>query len=515
MSKAIRYIIFLVLLQTVTSLFPLFAQQPVSVSGIVKDSITGEALPFVSVYFDGSTIGAMTDDNGAFSLSNNQGYYKLSAVYLGYDTKTIELKPGSTTDNLTILLKPTAYEISEVVVKPKRERYSRKNNPAVELIRQVIAHKDDNRIESKPEYQTEIYEKLSLSLDDFNPNLDKNKFLRKFKFIKNYLDTSEFNGKPILTVSVRENLSDFYYRKSPKTEKTIVKAKRMQGVDKAIDDGGGITSNLEEIFKSVNIFDNNITILLNRFVSPLSSTLATTYYHYYIMDTLDVEGDRCVDLAFVPANSESYGFTGRLYIMLDGSYAVKKVRLDTPANINLNWVDKLRIEQAFRSAFAALGDSSNVIPPMSLPLEEVSYSQVGASVGTKLDPSYGAYVFHEGLDFIVPRGTEVLAAAAGVVSRVENSKKFGRTVEITHAGGYKTVYAHLETVSVRRGEKVSRLEAIGTVGMTGKAFAPHLHYEVRQGEFTLDPVHYLFASVDAEEYANMLYMAVNTMQSMD
>lgn len=174
-----------------------------------------------------------------------------------------------------------------------------------------------------------------------------------------------------------------------------------------------------------------------------------------------------------------------------------------------------RIEQAFRSAFAALGDSSNVIPPMSLPLEELSYSQVGASVGTKLDPSYGAYVFHEGLDFIVPRGTEVLAAAAGVVSRVENSKKFGRTVEITHAGGYKTVYAHLETVSVRRGEKVSRLEAIGTVGMTGKAFAPHLHYEVRQGEFTLDPVHYLFASVDAEEYANMLYMAVNTMQSMD
>lgn len=348
MSKAIRYIIFLVLLQTVTSLFPLFAQQPVSVSGIVKDSVTGEALPFVSVYFDGSTIGAMTDDNGAFSLQNNQGYYKLSAVYLGYDTKTIELKPGSKTDNLTILLKPTAYEISEVVVKPKRERYSRKNNPAVELIRQVIAHKDDNRIESKPEYQTEIYEKLSLSLDDFNPNLDKNKFLRKFKFIKNYLDTSEFNGKPILTVSVRENLSDFYYRKSPKTEKTIVKAKRMQGVDKAIDDGGGITSNLEEIFKSVNIFDNNITILLNRFVSPLSSTLATTYYHYYIMDTLDVEGDRCVDLAFVPANSESYGFTGRLYIMLDGSYAVKKVRLDTPANINLNWVDKLRIEQAFK-----------------------------------------------------------------------------------------------------------------------------------------------------------------------
>ena len=348
MVRFIRYIILIALLQVVAGTFLSHAQSFTSASGIVKDSITGEPLPFVSVYFDGSTIGAMTDDNGTFTLQNNQGYTKLAAASLGYDTKFIDLKPGKKNDNLELLLKPTAFEISEVVVKPKREKYTRKDNPAVELIKKVIAHKNDNQIEAKPEYQTEVYEKLSLSLDNFNPNLDKNKFLKKFKFIKNYLDTSEFNGKPILTVSVRENLSDFYYRKSPKAEKTIVRAKRMQGIDKTLDDGGGITSNLEEIFKSINIFDNNIPILLNRFVSPLSSTLATTYYHYYIMDTLDVGGDKCVDLAFVPANSESYGFTGRLYITLDGNYAVKKVLLNTPANINLNWVDKLRIEQEFK-----------------------------------------------------------------------------------------------------------------------------------------------------------------------
>ena len=348
MVRFIRYIILIALLQAVAGIFLSHAQSFTSASGIVKDSITGEPLPFVSVYFDGSTIGAMTDDNGTFTLQNNQGYTKLAAASLGYDTKFIDLKPGKKNDNLEVLLKPTAFEISEVVVKPKREKYTRKDNPAVELIKKVIAHKNDNRIEAKPEYQTEVYEKLSLSLDNFNPNLDKNKFLKKFKFIKNYLDTSEFNGKPILTVSVRENLSDFYYRKSPKAEKTIVRAKRMQGIDKTLNDGGGITSNLEEIFKSINIFDNNIPILLNRFVSPLSSTLATTYYHYYIMDTLDVGGDKCVDLAFVPANSESYGFTGRLYITLDGNYAVKKVLLNTPANINLNWVDKLRIEQEFK-----------------------------------------------------------------------------------------------------------------------------------------------------------------------
>ncbi len=174
-----------------------------------------------------------------------------------------------------------------------------------------------------------------------------------------------------------------------------------------------------------------------------------------------------------------------------------------------------RIEKAFAEAYSVLEDSSAVLPPMSLPLESVSYSQVGASVGTKLDPAYGAYVFHEGLDFIVQRGSSVLASADGVVTRVENSRKTGRTVEIAHPGGYSTVYAHLESVSVRRGESVSRGEGIGTVGMTGKAFAPHLHYEVRQGDYILDPVHYLFGSVTPDEYANMLYMTVNTMQSMD
>lgn len=348
MIRSIRYITLLVLLQFVTGISVLYAQSITSASGIVRDSVSGEPLSYVSVMFENSTIGAMTDDDGAFSLQNDKGLTRLVVSSLGYDNKVVNLKAGQKNNALNVLLRPTSFEIAEVVVKPKREKYSRKDNPAVELIKKVIEHKNDNHIEAKDEYQSEVYEKLSMSLDDFNPNLEKNKFLKKFKFIKNYLDTSEFNGKPILTISVRETISDQYYRKHPKAEKTITKAKRQQGIDKTLDDGGAITANLEEIFKGVNIFDNNINILLNRFVSPLSSTLAVSYYKYYIMDTVDVAGDKCVDLAFVPVNSQSYGFTGRLYITLDGNYAVKKFLLNTPANINLNWVDKLRIEQEFK-----------------------------------------------------------------------------------------------------------------------------------------------------------------------
>ncbi|MDD2954399.1 MAG: DUF5686 family protein [Parabacteroides sp.] len=348
MIQSIRYITLIVLLQLMAGFSVLHAQSITAASGVVRDSISGEPLSYVSVMFENSTIGAMTDDDGAFSLQNAKGLTSLVVTSLGYDNKVVRLKAGQKNSNLNILLSSTSFQIAEVVVKPKREKYSRKDNPAVELIKNVIERKNDNRIEAKDEYQSEVYEKLSMSLDNFNPNLEKNNFLKKFKFIKNYLDTSEFNGKPILTISVRETLSDQYYRKQPKVEKTITKAKRQQGIDESLDDGGGITANLEEIFKGVNIFDNNINILLNRFVSPLSSTLAVSYYKYYIMDTVDVAGDPCVDLAFVPVNSQSYGFTGRLYITLDGDYAVKKFLLNTPANINLNWVDKLRIEQEFK-----------------------------------------------------------------------------------------------------------------------------------------------------------------------
>ena len=347
MVKIVRLTSLLLFFWMMGSLYNTLSSQTVtSVSGIVKDSITGEPLSYVSVLFKNSTIGAMTDDNGAFSLQNDKGYTTLVVSSMGYTEKEIQLKAGKNNAALAIMLRPTSYELTEVVVKPKREKYSRKNNPAVELIKKVIEHKDDNRIEAKDEYQVESYEKLSLALDNFSPNLDS-KLGKKFSFIKNYLDTSEFNGKPILTLSVRETLADRYYRKKPKAEKIIIKGKHMQGVDKTLDEGG-ISANLEEIFQGINIFDNNINILLNRFVSPLSSALAVSYYKYYIMDTLDVSGTKCVDLAFVPVNSESYGFTGRLYVTLDGNYALKKFTLNVPSHINLNFVDRLRIDQEFK-----------------------------------------------------------------------------------------------------------------------------------------------------------------------
>jgi hypothetical protein len=342
--QKITYSIFLLVLPLCVSL--LRAQTVTSASGIVRDSVTGEPLSFVSVIFENSMLGAMTDELGRFALQNDAGFTRLVVSSLGYDTHTAELKPGRN-EALDIQLRPALFELAEIVIKPARERYSRRDNPAVELIKKAIAHKDENRAEAAEEYAVERYEKLALALDNFNPDFEKNKLTRGLSFMKNYIDTSEFSGKPILTLSVRETISDVYYRKDPQRRRTIVKGKRTEGIDQQADEGG-LTANLEEIFKGVHLSDNDISILLNRFVSPLSSVLAVSYYKYYLTDTVEVAGDRCAEVAFVPVNSQSYGFTGRLYITLDGQYAVKKAWLNVPQHINLNFIDRLRIEQEFK-----------------------------------------------------------------------------------------------------------------------------------------------------------------------
>lgn len=301
-------------------------------------------MEYISVYFKNTASGCLTNYNGEFFVRDSSGADTLVVDAIGYEKVYIKLKPGQNT-GMKIQMKPANIRLTEAVVRPKKERYKKKDNPAIELIRNVIANKDKNRMEDHDYYTCELYEKLTISLDDYNPDFEKKK--KKLAYLKQYIDTSEITGKPILTVSIRETMNDYYYRKSPKEEKTIRKAQQHLGLDKEFDHNGGLSVSLEQLFTGVDIFDNEIAFLANRFVSPISSTMATAYYKYYIMDTVRVDGIPCTDLAFVPYNSQSFGFTGRLYITNDGKFSVKKVQLNFPSSSNINWIDKLRIDQEF------------------------------------------------------------------------------------------------------------------------------------------------------------------------
>ncbi len=175
-----------------------------------------------------------------------------------------------------------------------------------------------------------------------------------------------------------------------------------------------------------------------------------------------------------------------------------------------------RVEDNFRSIMEVIADRKSSLPPMSNPLSDFSYARTGASVGERINPFYKVRVYHGGLDLISQQGEDVGASADGVVKEViHSSKGLGNVVSIDHGDGYLTRYAHLENTRVAKGQKVVRGQKIGQVGMSGNSFAPHLHYEVFKDTLRLDPLNYLFASVSPEDYVRMLFMSVNTGQSMD
>ncbi len=315
-----------------------------TIKGSVKDSITGEPLPYVSIILKGTTIGNTTDLDGRFLINSSSKVRTMVVSYLGYRDKTILVTLGRV-NNIDIKLVPTSIALDEVVVKPKHERYTKKENPAVIFVRNVISHRESSSPRNHDYFCYNRYEKMVFALNDYHPKERKpNQKAGKFDFLSQYVDTIAL-GKTILPVSEKEKIENVYYRKDPKTEKSVISGIRSAGIDE-IFSRDGIRQLLGEVFRETDIFKNDIPLFLQRFVSPLS-TIGPDFYKYYLLDTLDIEGKKYVDLGFVPHVSESFGFTGHMYVTLDSTFFVKRILLNVPQDINLNFVHGMSIEQEF------------------------------------------------------------------------------------------------------------------------------------------------------------------------
>lgn len=328
--------------------------QHTQISGVVTDSITGETLPYASVMLKGTTIGGATDADGhfSFSVSNTPGMLEIS--YLGYENQELPITPKGKAIQLDIRLVPTGITLGEVTVKPLREKYRKKENPAVEFVRHVIDSRKENNPRDHDYFHYDQYEKMFFAKNDYTPKPRKEGKTGKFDFLHEFVDTLD-NGITILPISEKEKVQTVYYRRQPRSEKQVVKGYKSSGIDE-IFSSDGVRQFLGEVFREVDIFKNNIPLFLQRFVSPLSS-IGPNYYKYYLLDTLQVNGKPCVDLGFVPFNSETFGFTGHLYITLDSTYFVQRAVLNVPKDINLNFVSRLTIEQEFERT----ADSTRII----------------------------------------------------------------------------------------------------------------------------------------------------------
>ena len=317
-----------------------------NIQGVVTDSLTNEPIPYLSVFYEGKGVGSITDNDGNYKVETRKGWNKLTFSAVGYVTKVVNIIPG-VTKNLNVRMRPDDIMLDEVVVKPKREKYSRKNNPAVELMKKVIAHKKNNKLSENDYYQYNKYQKITMSLNDVTPEMLEKGMYKKMPFLKDQIELCEETNKFILPISVDETASQKIYRKHPKSEKTVIKGMSSTGVNELFATGDMLSTVLKDVFTDVNIYDNDIRLLQYPFISPISSSDAISFYKFYIMDTTFVDKDKCFHLTFVPNNSQDFGFTGHLYVLADSSYTVKKCTMNLPKKSGVNFVDNLDIIQEF------------------------------------------------------------------------------------------------------------------------------------------------------------------------
>lgn len=314
------------------------------IHGVVTDSETGEPLPYINIYYDGKGVGTITDIDGKYSISYHQGWNELTFSVVGYATQVISV--NSRTKELNVKMKPDLV-LQEVVVKPKKEKYSRKNNPAVEMMKKVINAKKANNLEENDFYQYDKYQKITFSLNEITADsINESKLFKKYPFLKEQVEVCEVTGKNILPISVDETVSQKLYRKDPKSEKTIIKGLNSSGINDIFSTGDMLTTVLKDVFQDINIYEDRFRFLQYPFDSPVSKS-GIGFYKYYIMDTIQVERDKCFHLTFVPNNSQDFGFTGHLYILADSTYRVRKCVMNLPKKSDINFVDHMIIEQEF------------------------------------------------------------------------------------------------------------------------------------------------------------------------
>lgn len=337
----------MVLLTSVSS-FAQHSISPTTIRGIVRDSISREPIPFAAILLKGSDKGLLTNENGEFNLTTSTNFINLRVSTMGYKEKELFVNKGKEND-LVIDLVPSGIALKEVVVKYKKDKYSKKNNPAVIFVEKLMARKRMYDPKNHDYYSYDKHTKINLGLNDFSEEEKKKWVFKKFKFIFDYLDTSEVSGKPILNVSVKEKISTEYFRKKPHSEKEFVRGNKSAGIDEVFDQES-VQRFLEDVFREVDIFGNDVTIMQNRFVSPLSA-IGTNFYKYYLTDTIPIEGVNCIELSFVPHTPESFGFTGRIYVPVeDTTLFIKRVKLNVPKSINLNYVENIYMIQDYEKA---------------------------------------------------------------------------------------------------------------------------------------------------------------------
>ncbi|MCK4569410.1 MAG: carboxypeptidase-like regulatory domain-containing protein [Bacteroidales bacterium] len=325
----LRLIFFLLIL--VVSMLPGHAQVT-KIMGTVINAVTGEPIPFVNLYFEGTSIGATSGFEGQYAIETFSPGDSLTASYVGYISKSTKITP-KIFQRVDFALEPDNILLEEVVILPGE-------NPAEVLLRKVIENKEINNKKEFDAFEYEVYTKVQFDANNITESLQDRKLLKPFNFIFNYMDTSTLNGKAYLPVFLSETMSEIYYRRNPKENLEIIVASKLSGVENE-----SITQFLGDLNSNVNIYDNYITLFQKNFVSPIAN-FGLSFYKYYLVDSMYINNQWCYHLMFKPRRKQELTFSGTFWVH-DSTYAIKQVEMEMARDMNLNFVSAGMIRQEY------------------------------------------------------------------------------------------------------------------------------------------------------------------------
>ncbi|WP_316780533.1 DUF5686 and carboxypeptidase-like regulatory domain-containing protein [Pedobacter antarcticus] len=341
-QKRSFYLLFLLLIFTVSSV----VAQSTVVTGVITDAADKRPVPSVTVIFKGTKIATKTDAQGKYRLSAQIASTHIEINYVGYKTQSVPVKAGQE-QQINIVLQEDSQALNEVTVNSaKKAKYRNKDNPAVELIRQVIAHKSLNRLESDSTVEYQQYDWMQFSLSNLSEKFKNKKIFKNYQFLFDQQDSGAVGGKNILPVYLRERLSQYYYRKSPQKTKIITLADKHVNFDDGLVDNNAIGNYFERMYADVDIYANNIVFTNSQFLSPIADG-APAYYKFFITDTLKNQQPQLIELSFIPRLPNALLFEGKIYITMDSKYAVQQAFLKTGKDVNINFVRALEVKLNF------------------------------------------------------------------------------------------------------------------------------------------------------------------------
>jgi hypothetical protein len=307
------------------------------VSGIVLDN-TNEPVPYANIVFKGSkTGGVVSNEDGRFYIESPENYTAIIVSFVGFPDKEVSL-PKLVNYDFKVILKE-GNTLKEVKIFAGKT--SKKNNPALDILRKIWERRRKNGLKMFKQYQFEKYEKVEFDMNTIDSAFMKNKIFKGMEFVFKNIDTSSVTGKTYLPIFINESLSDFYGDNEVKKTKEILKANKNSGLG----NGDGVNMFIKDLYNDFDIYDNYLNFFDKSFTSPLSRT-GIDVYNYVLTDTAFIDNKWCYNIVFYPRRKNELTFKGDFWVN-DSTFAIKTINMAVTKSANINWVKDIYIEQEF------------------------------------------------------------------------------------------------------------------------------------------------------------------------